>query len=437
MEDIHFLKQNSREESFLFVVDSSMRDTKAYPTPSEYTVDFASPFTNVAGLELLNATIPRTEYAIEDKKNKLVYSVNNNPPRSVTIEPGDYNLIQLTEALNLVLEDGLKCKPESTPYKKTSKIVFYAETPFVIDAVQSTIAKTIGFYEAVSTYPSSSTGAVPTLAYYGPFPGFDTRPAPLQQPFVASVSGPVSRILVQAEGSPLTVRILSQDLAITYASGTATPPTAEVVLETIEGSLAAGTTYILDITSAESSEIFVNPPRADNLEAEGLTDLSVSADVYVDKSYSELVSPGMVDLTGERHVLVRCPEIESHVHLERVHERFHAGLGMVRLGVDGYQDQRTEFVSFPRRRLLSPLSKLTKLSFRLEKPSGQLYNARGVDHVLVLAIHYYKSACRGPHPLTQLNPHYTPELVAFMNKKMEQEVNYRESSRLQRNNLER
>ena len=430
MEDIEYLRKNACEESFLFVVDSSMRDMKAYRTPSEYTIDFASPFVNVIGLELLNATIPRTEYAIEEGKNTLAYAVTGNPLRFATVPPGDYNLVQLMEALNGLLLDGLQCKPHSTPFKKTSRTLFYAVLPFKIDMTKSTIAKTLGFYEPHVEVLSNSTGAVSSLAYYGPFPGFQTHAAPLQQRFIAGENGPVGRVLVQAEGAPLTIRILSADLQTVFAEGTSTPPNAEVLLGTINDPLVSGTTYVIDVVSTGSSELFVNTPRADTLDAEGLTDLSLCADVFVDKSYHELTSPGLVDLTGERHVLIRCPEIESCIHLERVHEQFHAGLGMVRLGVDGYQDQRTEFVSFPRKRLSAPLGKLTKLSFRLEKPNGKLYNARGVDHVLVLAIHYYKGVCRVGGPGTggpySLNPDYTPELLTFLDKKWSQEITYRE-----------
>jgi hypothetical protein len=75
---------------------------------------------------------------------------------------------------------------------------------------------------------------------------------------------------------------------------------------------------------------------------------------------------------------------------------------------------------------------LTKLSFRLEKPNGKLYNARGVDHVLVLAIHYYKGVCRPSKPGTRqqysLNPEYTPELMQFLDQKWSREIDYREDN---------
>ncbi len=65
IEDVDYLKQNSQKQSYIFLVNSKDRDKGSYPTPSEYVVDFSQPFTNVIGLNVLDASIPRTMYNID------------------------------------------------------------------------------------------------------------------------------------------------------------------------------------------------------------------------------------------------------------------------------------------------------------------------------------------------------------------------------------
>ena len=50
IEDVDYLKQNSQKQSYIFLVNSKDRNKEAYPTPSEYVVDFSQLFYNVIGL---------------------------------------------------------------------------------------------------------------------------------------------------------------------------------------------------------------------------------------------------------------------------------------------------------------------------------------------------------------------------------------------------
>ncbi|NBS71839.1 hypothetical protein EBT31_23420, partial [bacterium] len=101
MEDVSMMKT---QESYLFMVDSRMRDKNAHPTASEYTIEFQTPFRNVCSFGLLDATIPRTHYNIDEGYNTLVYSLDDDEEVfTATVPPGDYNLLQLTDTLNQLL----------------------------------------------------------------------------------------------------------------------------------------------------------------------------------------------------------------------------------------------------------------------------------------------------------------------------------------------
>lgn len=442
MEDIQYLLKNAKEESFLFVVDSSKRDVRAHPEPSEYAITFDAPFTNVYGFDLLNATIPRTEYTVETGKNSLVYEVDGIR-KFASVEPGDYNLVQLCEALNQVLE-GIGIEPHSAPYQLRSRVRMYSPAAFSVISAGSTLAKTIGFYDDTPIYTATLTGVSEQRTFQGPFPGFDVYSlteggVSLRQPFIPSTTGAVSRILVHCTDVSVDVDVRIVDgSGNVYGSGIVSGAAPEVVI-TNGLPISAGETYYLQVSSETEAGVYINIPRQLEDPAESGSDQTswtslgsgdaLASEVYVSYNRYEIEGPGLVDLTGERHVIVRCEEIESHLHRGRKTEAFHGGLGMVKLGGNGYQDQRFDFVSFPSRKLYDPIGKLKTLTFRLTKPDGTLYNTRGVDHTLLCVIKYYVNVQDNTSP-TLLNPSYTPHVTSYLLDKWNTEIEQKERQHL-------
>lgn len=428
MEDVQFLKQQAIEESYLFVVDSSKRDKYAYPSSSEYTIQFNVPFRNVVGIELLDAAIPRTEYVIDESCNVLVYSVDGGNKKSFTVPPGDYNLLQFTEALTSLFEGGITAEPLTAPFSQTSKLKLQCALPFEIHLSETTMRSQLGFHGTEKTYGSTLAETSSTSrTFQGPFPGYDVfrvgAGTVLRQAFVPSVSGPLHSVVLYVDG---TVTVTVRDSSGTvYGTASVSGESSEVNFTSISGTLFENTTYYLTIESSEGADVYVNLPNDASIEAQSGASLSgpwttlensVCCDVWVSVGRHELISPGLVDLTGVRYVMVRCPQIESYLYRERAYESFYAGLGMVRLGGNGVRDQRFDFVSFPARTLQTPLGKLSTLSFRLEKPDGTVYNSRGIEHTLLLVIRYYAGM---KNTFTQeqqriLNPHYAPITNQFL-----------------------
>ncbi len=166
IEDVDYLKNNSIIQSYIFLVDSKDRDHEAYPTPSEYVTVFTAPFTNVIGLQLIDASIPRTMYNIDTYNNTIsffIYSYGNTTPlysssnyKTVEIDPGNYTiqtlLPKLTEALTMNVNNNsnypnaqITAKSVSTPPELKNKIEFRCPYPFAFDMKNSTMAETIGF----------------------------------------------------------------------------------------------------------------------------------------------------------------------------------------------------------------------------------------------------------------------------------------------------
>lgn len=495
MEDVHHLLDNAKEESYLFVVDSRTRDTSVWPSPSQYEVSFASPFRNVFGMDLLDATVARTEYIVESNTNVLEYAVGQPASlddwaagawvtaarrRTVTLDPGDYNIATFIEHLNSKLaavatakgEAAIQCVPVSNPAEVSNKVRLTCTAPFTLLMGSSTLRHTLGFGDPVTTTtsddyacvpgwsvnrtagasdvflskPGHVEGVEPVAAAVGPLPVADAvsfvpvyGSRVLRQVFESTVTGKPSSVATYVTAAApsgqtppaITVSIVRTSDDVVIATGTMTanvndPDSAYVPVSTaVSGSLLldAGATYAVQYTAVDqggSASRYVgvyfnqlNVPT--NARYMTLDSTVINAgqdacvDVFINATGNYVTSPGLVNLSGPRYVNIRCPEIESHMFRDRVNERCHAGLGLVSLRGYGFREQRFDFVSFPSRRF-HPLGKLSKLTFRLERPDGTLYESHGVDHTLLLVLKYYRGTNASPFVNSQLNPHYTPDL---------------------------
>ena len=160
IEDVDYLKAKSIKQNYVFLVDSKDRDRAVYPNPSEYLVRFETPFLNVCGMEVLEATIPRTMYNVDVHNNSIRFCIYTDgfagqrayETRAVPI--GDYSLQTLLPALNQVMQmqvqgqnitASITAAPLSSPPDVRNTVVFTCPYPFTLDMHGSTIAETLGF----------------------------------------------------------------------------------------------------------------------------------------------------------------------------------------------------------------------------------------------------------------------------------------------------
>ena len=78
IEDISYLKNNSIKQTYTFLIDSKERDRNIYPNPNNYTIQFSSPFKNIIGMEVVDASIPRTMYNIDYENNTIYYYIGTD-----------------------------------------------------------------------------------------------------------------------------------------------------------------------------------------------------------------------------------------------------------------------------------------------------------------------------------------------------------------------
>lgn len=153
IEDIDHLLQNSIQESIIILVDSSKRNKSIYPKPSEFGVSFDEPFTNVYGVEVLDITVPRTMFMVDENNREMQYKYGFNMLQSTSnvsllLNKQDYSSANVffdsvgTQLQHFEIDnDGLTDDKGDHPVLR-----FFSESyPFLVDMSQSTLKTTLGF----------------------------------------------------------------------------------------------------------------------------------------------------------------------------------------------------------------------------------------------------------------------------------------------------
>jgi len=150
---------------------------------------------------------------------------------------------------------------------------------------------------------------------------------------------------------------------------------------------------------------------------------ALCADVQVSRVGYKVDAPGQCNLTGERYVVIRSPNVEQFMNRDMAlaFDTMMPGLGMIKItgNAGGYREERMNFLAFEPRRF-HPIGKMNGINIRLETGNGRLYNAHGIDHTLLVCIKMYGPGTTTNIPKT-LYPGYEPDVRKMLIKKLEQE----------------
>lgn len=508
MDDIETIMTKGVDQTYVFLADSAKRDKSAYPYASEYEVTFNSNFRNVTKFEILNVNIPRTDYLIDSTESSLVYAIGQptgintwqselTQIRTANITPGDYNLSQLIDEMNVQLQavanafgdtTVILASPTTNPSEISNKINLSSSGPFTL--LNGSINSTIGFGDPVNLNQASSTG------YYSTVPGYTPNyPNGAEHTFL-SVQGNVlgapsinefvgvfppgdntsfypiytGQVLQQfftapSAGVPTTITAYFNDLAtapfggfvvnvsIAYASNNTTIATGNIT--SVNSKLTPSVSNKLSVTSnfVQGQDYYVQFTPATSTTLANCTSLWYSGSnlppvagaymkvngtnvksgqyfattVVAGAIGNNLTSPGIVNIRGARYIKIRCKELEQMIYKDRIGEPSTAGIGIVNLIGYGYSQERYEFRSISPMNFF-PIGKLQKLTFRLERPDGSLYDTNGVDNSFLCALTYRvvpnSSAEKtfdgpGKYPLS---PGYTGDYIELMQHRWRQEA---------------
>ena len=148
------------------------------------------------------------------------------------------------------------------------------------------------------------------------------------------------------------------------------------------------------------------------ISGKSLIGYSLCVNINTKQSLHKIEAPGMYSLIGDRYAILRCPEIEQHLFASHSFEKYSMGLAKFKLTALGYNENRFDFTSLPSREF-HPIGKLTQMTFTFERPDGGLYNFRGINHTITMAIRYLVPQQRGNFNKFILNPQYDPDFFRY------------------------
>lgn len=464
----------SVQASHLAMVDSAKRDTTHFPTASQFDVVFDTPFHMVYGIDLLSVTIPRTEYNTSASRNTLAFSFGLpgvNQKHVVRVPEGDYDDSSILTAVNAALAQyvssggNVVVMMNATATQSVSnKVVFACAEVFTLYLSNSTLRAVIGFGDPVnpefSGYaapnwlvggpdtvtsvlgPSSTTTSV---VYTGPAASVAyslTTTSSVTQSFVSTSSGIVTSISViaGAVGSPVSPTIYWTVLDASgqlMSGGTATADLDSVLrvstgtYSTANLPIVAGGTYTLCLADPNNTDanncltVYAGSDTGDDsgtlqyvtaAAQQTIAGMAVTGTVVVSPADHRVWAPGLIDLTGERYLILRCLEIETAINGSRAFEGHNAGIAFIQLGNYGYSQQGYDYSAYPPR-TFHPISSLSRLSLSFQKPDGTLYDFQGLNLQLLMLVRYLV-----PQPTTPSNthvPHYTPNLPEVNSRQLQ------------------
>jgi hypothetical protein len=469
IDDVQFLRDNSVEESYLFIVDSDTRDRRIYPEPNLYAVQFDSPFQNVIGIDIIDGTIPRTQYAVDTVCNRLCIDYGKGP-MTIDVTTGDHTDTSLISDINSKLSALPGCtvsaRSVSTPPELKNLITFTAPNiPFHIFADErSTIKPVIGFDEyaanhrylgsrfscrdpvhAPATYSSIAKDMIPASTFSTqdaadtviPFadPSSPTVPRLVGIRFGPEQSGLIDRItlafnVVAPSAGAVTFYLAADDEVESAPGAPLCPPTPVAAQEfgdhglttlrfQTEIGLTVGRNAWLVVSAREPSD-GLYAGSSGNALVKASSDGGASwggwtsggwnplMNVQVTQSTQTIIGPGILNLVGDSYCILRCDEIESHTLRSRAFEKYTFGLARFTLAVVGFATSRLDYNAVTPRRV-HPINSLSTFTFRFVRPDGvTLYDFKGVNHSIIASIRYLVPKPTAAFDDKILNPGYEP-----------------------------
>lgn len=498
IEDIDYLKENSVKESYVFMVDSKNRNKKTWSHPEKYRIDFNTPFKHVYSFEILNAVVPRTQYAIDTHNNSIRLKYRDNPWTTFRVNIGDYNTVNLVDSLNNSFRDAgydLTLQNASSPAYLSSTFEFVSPHDFELDMKSSSMNTVLGFdllnqkeagkYKHLSQHldyiTRETNGNLEYHSYITNMVGDDmlnvdnyidswfgsvgvgiaddkrvfickeektsigdtyTLPVNkvLYQPFsfdddTEYESGYIESIFVQINGISSAnafsweIRQYNGDVVGESVAGSngdynskAISNMNKYVLIISDGINDEGEMRALTFdtnhfdTTTDNAYIINGDGTKDDVTDSSNAKFQICFSVSLYKKLNKVIAPGMYSLLGERYVVLRCPEIETHLFRSLSYDKFTMGLAKFDLHVQGYDENRLDFTSLPPREF-HPIGKLQSLTFEFQNPDGSLYNFRGINHTMTIVIRYHTPKQLKKFEKSDMNPEYDPDIFRYIQNK--------------------
>ena len=360
IEDIHYLKNNSIKQTCVILIDSKNRDLNIYPNPSEYVVYFNVPFKNVIGFDIIDSSIPRTMYSVDKYNNSLFIYIH--PTKD-------------TESFNKIINDFNDLNNNNEKDPTFNKLFIELKIKpgdytlqLFIDEFNNVIKNTF----------------LPD--------------------YFKNISDVVLEINALSDPTEMTdmIQFISTNPFIINMGDSTIAETLGFYLLTTSELHNINYTY-----NQKYKQIYIS-----------FANTNASND---NKPYY-IISPGMVCFTGEKYILMRSKEIEEHSFGSLAYTNNNLGVAKFRTNSIGFNDEKLYITKIPIREF-HPIGKLSQLSIRFETSTRKLYDFKGINHNITLAIYYYEPSFKQNNNFNSiLNPNYNTNFNNYKYTNDEQEI---------------
>ena len=439
IEDVQFLINNSDEDEFIMYVDSSQRDKTLYPNPNQYSILFTEPFKNVCGINVLNCLVPRTMYNVDTHNNTLIIayldSVGGDAPICITIPPLDYTLDNFMLYIGSYFATSrLSVKTVGRDLRSSGKIYLESTVPFTLDLQNSTMREVIGMDEPVTksrdgvnyvykgmwlaqslrqidnglvvlTIPNSVAGTVDLTTEGVAVSQTITFPADCELETIAVSSRAIIGLtIVDAVSNNAIMTLSTKTAPLTFLADSTQYTLFRGNTAYIVQAIYASVNDSLDVVISTSAS-WIQP--MDDQGSNFITAVTTSNPIY------RIYPPGLLCLTGERCILLRCPTLEQHINTSYIYGGNSPGIALITLGVTGFSTQRVDFTSVKYKSFF-PVGKLPQISISFERTNGSLYDFKGVNHTIVIALRYLTPKRQAAFDNRVLNANYNPDYLSYL-----------------------
>lgn len=363
IEDITYLQKNSIKQSYVILIDSKNRNFELYPDPNYYVVHFNVPFKNVIGFDIIDTSIPRTMYSVDKYNNTIYYYIHTDTDKSFD---------------EVILELSKTEKYDPTYDGRFKK--------FTMSFGDYSLATFIEFFNIeINSHINDSTDNSIVLEASGltdPTEITDTIQFKCNYPFIFNM---YDSTLAETLGFNLLIKPEYHNIRYTYNDKLE----KKIIIDKEE--------------RAAHLKLFISFNNGSNNE-------------------NIIIAPGLVCFTGEKYVILRSPEIEEHSFGSLAYTNNNLGIAKFRTNSLGFNDEKLYITKIPIREF-HPIGKLSKITLRFETADKNLYDFKGINHNITLAIFYYEATYKQTENFNSiLNPNYTNNFNNYKYTNAEQEI---------------
>lgn len=371
VEDITYLKNNSIKQSYVVLIDSSQRDLLLYPDPNYYVINMDFAIKNVIGFEIIDSSVPRTMYSIDKYNNTFYYYIHSN------FDANEMNeIIQTTSSSNTLLD--------------------YENDPTFNGIFNKFEMKNGDFNIATfCQYFNESISSNIKLNYDSNY-------------FSSNINNNIV-------ASPIDVN--NPELTNIIRFNCNYPFILNMRDSTIAETLGF---FLLTKSSLDKLNYSYLIKYSNNINFLKL--FHSFFDTSPDNKCYTVIAPGMVCLTGEKYIILHSPEIEDHSFGSFSYMKHTLGIAKFRTNSIGFNDITFNMTKIPIREF-HPIGKLTKITFQFVTANGLLYDFKGVNHNITIAIYYFEARLLSNDAFTSiLNPNYNINFNDYKYTNQEQEI---------------